>query len=53
MCVSLRKEAENAATAPAAALAAGKARVTAEVDLVKAELAYRVARAELMSLTGR
>jgi outer membrane protein TolC len=54
--VELRKEAEKkamtpeAAREPAALLAAVQARMTAEVDYVKADLAYRTAYVQLMSL---
>jgi outer membrane protein TolC len=49
----LRQEAEEKAVAPEAKFAAAKARMQAEVDLVKADLAYRVAFVKLMSLLGR
>ena len=57
--VELRKEAEQKAGAagPKAnltdLLAAAKARMTAEVDAVKADLAYRQAYVQLMSLVGK
>jgi outer membrane protein TolC len=57
--VKLRREAEKKATTPEAMtnpaplLAATKARATAEVDFVKADLAYRVAYAKLMALIGQ
>jgi len=56
--VALRTEAEKKATTPAALtnpgplLEAGKKRMEAEVDLVKADLAYRTAYAQLMALIG-
>jgi outer membrane protein TolC len=46
----LRREAEKKAAAPADLIAASKARALAEVDAVKAELAYRQAHVQLMSL---
>jgi outer membrane protein TolC len=51
--VQLRTEAVKKAADPAAALVATKALGQAEVDLVKADLAYRTAHATLMSLIGR
>jgi outer membrane protein TolC len=51
--LGLRKEAEKGATNIPEAMAAGKARMTAEVEAVKADLAYRMAFVQLMSLTGR
>jgi outer membrane protein len=56
--VVLRKEAEGKAhataqTNPAGLLDASKARGTAEVDEVKADLAYRQAHAELLKLIGQ
>jgi outer membrane protein TolC len=56
---ALRKEAEKKATTPEALkdpaplLAAAKARATAEVDFVKADLAYRIAHAKVMALIGQ
>jgi outer membrane protein TolC len=55
--VGLRKEAEAKALAvarinPAGLLEASKARGVAEVDLVKADLAYRQAHVELLKLIG-
>ena len=56
--VQLRKEAEKKATTPEALkdpgplLTASKKRMEAEVDLVKADLAYRTAYVELMALIG-
>jgi outer membrane protein TolC len=56
--VVLRKEAEKRATTPealrnpAAMIAASQARMLAEVDAVKADLAYRQAFVELMTLVG-
>ena len=54
----LRREAEasamaSAATNPSAFLDASKARSTAEVDYVKADLAYRQAHGEFRTLIGR
>jgi hypothetical protein len=51
--VRLRKEAEKKAATPADMMAAAKARGLAEVDLVKADLAYRTAHVELASLLGK
>lgn len=51
--VQLRKEAEKQAKAPAAQFQAAKDRMTAEVDFVKADLAARVAAAQLLNLIGR
>jgi outer membrane protein TolC len=57
--VALRKEAEKKAMTPEAQknpaplLAAVKDRATAEVDFVKADLAYRTAHAKLMALLGQ
>jgi outer membrane protein TolC len=51
--VELRKEAEKEARAPADRFAAAKARMEAEVDLVKADLAYRIAHVKLMALLGK
>jgi outer membrane protein len=51
--VALRREAEKAAANAPALTAAVKARMLAEVDAVKADLAYRVAYVEVMSLVGR
>jgi hypothetical protein len=48
-----RKEAEKQANQPAEMFAAAKARMEAEVDLVKADLAYRTAHVQLMSLIGK
>lgn len=50
--VGLRIEAEKAAAGPAALMAAAKNRMLAEVDAVKADLAYRVACVQVMSLVG-
>jgi outer membrane protein TolC len=56
--VGLRKEAEKAAMTPealrnpTALIAATQARMLAEVDAIKAELAYRQAYVELMILVG-
>jgi outer membrane protein TolC len=49
----VRQEAEEKAVAPADRFAASKALMQSHVDLVKADLAYRVAYAQLMSLLGR
>jgi outer membrane protein TolC len=49
----LRQEAEQQAAAPAVKFAAAKDRMQAEVDLVKADLAYRVTVVKLLSLLGR
>jgi outer membrane protein TolC len=57
--VGLRKEAEKKAmtpeakTNPADLMAAVKARMTAEVDFVKADLSYRTAYVKLMALVGK
>jgi outer membrane protein TolC len=56
--VGLRKEAETKAhvevqTNPAGFLDASKSRGTAEVDEVKADLAYRQAHVELLKLIGQ
>jgi outer membrane protein len=51
--VVLRREAEKAATTPASLMAAAKARMTAEVDAVKAEMNLRIACVQVLSLTGR
>ena len=56
--VGLRKEAEAKAlpaarTNPLGLIEAAKARATAEVDYVKADLAYRQAHLELSTLLGR
>jgi outer membrane protein TolC len=50
---ALRTEAEKKAGAPAALMAAVKARMLADVDFVKADLAYRQAYVQLMSLVGQ
>jgi outer membrane protein TolC len=49
----LQKEAEKKATAPAALMAAAKARMLADVEVIKADLAYRTAYVQLMSLIGK
>jgi outer membrane protein len=49
----LRKEAEKQARQPAEMFAAARARMEAEVDLVKADLAYRTAHVQLMSLMSK
>jgi outer membrane protein TolC len=51
--LDLRKEGEKQALAPATMMAAVKARMLAEVDFIKADLAYRQAYVQLMSLIGR
>jgi outer membrane protein len=51
--LELRAEAEKKAGTPPAMMAAVKARMMAEVDLVKADLAYRQAYVQLMSLIGQ
>jgi outer membrane protein TolC len=48
--VQARKEAEKGATTPAAMLAAKAATAKAELELMKAEIAYRVAHAQLMGI---
>jgi hypothetical protein len=49
----LRKEAEKKATSPADLMAAAKARMLADVEAIKADLAYRTAYVQLMSLIGK
>jgi outer membrane protein TolC len=51
--VKLRKEASKKATGLKAMLDAGKDELTAEVEVVKADLVYRTAYSQLMSLIGR
>jgi outer membrane protein TolC len=51
--LDLRAEAAKKAADPAAMMAAVKARMLAEVDFVKADLAYRQAYVQLMSLVGQ
>ena len=51
--LDLRSEGEKKAGAPAALMAAAKARMLAEVEFVKADLAYRQAYVQLMSLVGQ
>jgi outer membrane protein TolC len=51
--VPLRQEAAKAAAGLAAKLEAAKKLMEAEVDLVKADLAYRVAVVELSGLVGK
>ncbi len=51
--LDLRTEAEKKAGAPMALMAAVKARMLAEVDFIKADLAYRQAYVQLMSLVGQ
>ena len=50
--VTARKEAEKAATTPAAVLEAKQATAKAELELMKAEIAYRVAHAQLLAAVG-
>jgi len=49
----LRAQAAKKATDPAALMTAAKAAMLANVDLVKADLAYRQAYVQLMSLIGK
>src|SRR5262249_30139668 len=57
--LEVRKEAEKKATtpeamrAPTARRAASRARAPAEVDLIKADLAYRMAYTNVMTLVGK
>jgi hypothetical protein len=51
--LDLRKEGEKQALAPAAMMPAVKARMLAEVDFIKADLAYRTAYDQLMSMIGQ
>lgn len=51
--LALRAEAERQAGVPAAMMAAVKARMLADVDFIKADLAYRQAYVVLMSLVGQ
>jgi outer membrane protein TolC len=51
--VVLRREAEKAAANPTDLMHAAKHRMLAEVEAVKADLAYRVAYVQVMSLAGR
>ena len=51
--LDLRVEAEKKAVFPPALIVAVKARMLAEVDFVKADLAYRQAYVDLMSLVGQ
>jgi hypothetical protein len=48
--VQARKDAEKAASAPAAMMGAKAATAKAELELMKAEIAYRVAHAQLMGI---
>jgi outer membrane protein TolC len=50
---ALRAEGEKKAGAPAALMAAAKSRMLADVEYVKADLAYRQAYVQLMSLVGQ
>jgi hypothetical protein len=49
----LQKEAEKKASGPEALMAAAKARMLAEVEAIKADLAYRTAYVQLMILIGK
>jgi outer membrane protein TolC len=51
--LDLRTESEKKVGAPMAMMAAVKARMMAEVDFIKADLAYRQAYVQLMSLVGQ
>ena len=51
--LDLRTEGEKKAGAPMAMMAAVKARMLAEVDFIKADLAYRQAYVQLMNLVGQ
>jgi outer membrane protein TolC len=51
--VPLRAEAQKAAATPAAKFTAAKDVMTAQVDYLKADLAYRIAHVKLMSLIGK
>ncbi len=51
--VQLRKEAVKGAVVPASRFAAAKAEGLAEVEYIKADLAYRTTYAQLISLLGR
>jgi hypothetical protein len=51
--LDLRTEAEKKAGDPATMMAAAKARMMAEVEFIKADLAYRQAFVQLMSLVGQ
>jgi outer membrane protein TolC len=51
--LDLRKEVEKKAAAPPELMAAVKVRMLAEVDFIKADLAYRQAYVQLMSLVGQ
>lgn len=51
--LDLRTEAAKNTGDPAAMMAAAKARMLAEVDFIKADLAYRQAYVQLMSLVGQ
>jgi outer membrane protein TolC len=50
--VRVRMEAEKGATTPATALEAKQATAKAELDRMKAEIAYRVAHAQLLAAVG-
>jgi outer membrane protein TolC len=50
--VKVRQEAEKAAATPAAGLEAKQAAAKAELELMKAEIAYRVAHAQLLAAVG-
>jgi hypothetical protein len=51
--LDLRTQAEKQAGTPPAMMAAVKNRMLAEVDFIKADLAYRQAYVQLMSLVGQ
>jgi outer membrane protein len=51
--IELRKQAQKEATTPKDIMDAAKATLLAEVDLVKNEMAFRVAHAQLMTLIGK
>jgi outer membrane protein len=51
--VGLRRQAEKNATTPADLMATSKARSLAEVDAVKADLTYRMAVVQVLSLVGK
>jgi outer membrane protein TolC len=51
--VPLRADAEKAAATAPAKFKAGKDAMTAQVDYLKADLAYRIAHVKLMSLIGK
>jgi hypothetical protein len=51
--VALRREAEKKAANVADATTAANVHMTAEVEAVKADLAYHIAFVQVMSLTGK